>query len=52
MIHSLRTIEWNADCDVRVDYDVISYEVTFYTMLWDALTYPCSYDNMDNVKMT
>lgn len=26
MIHSLRMIEMNADCDVKVNYDVISYK--------------------------
>lgn len=26
-IHSLRTIDWNANRDVKVDYDVILYEV-------------------------
>lgn len=37
MTHSLGTIEWNADCDVKVDYEIdISMtlrQVTFYILL-------------------
>lgn len=42
--HFLRTIKWNAGRDVKVDYDLILYEVqrqvTFCISLWEALTYP------------
>lgn len=26
-IHFLKTIEWNADCDIKVNYDFIFYDV-------------------------
>lgn len=37
----------NADRDVKVDNDVILYEVqkvTFYTKLWEALIYPRTFN--------